>query len=383
MARFNRNSKSRSEFARVLANHHWNVQLIQPLSCQSKTDESPAILRHEVDLLRRNFACGNRQIAFVFPVLVINHNDDSTLAHILYRFFNAVESQNDTSFFKPIIKPSMTSKITGNRRITKELVSRSPSLNVNLSLLAVPELQSLPSMIRATLVYLFVGLYVLTLGPPGMLWTCASGDSSLLYGLARFCIRAAGWICGVRVDVQGREKITPGVTYVFLSNHQGNFDGPVLVHAIPRDWSGLIKKEMMRLPVFSLVLKQVQFIPIERSNPKEAHTGIERGAKLLSAGKSFLAFPEGTRSRDGRLGEFKKGVFIMAIKAQAPIVPVTILNSAKVQPPGRYGIRPGHIQVIFHQPIETKGMTMEDRNRLVQLTRDAISSALAEPTQKL
>lgn len=238
-------------------------------------------------------------------------------------------------------------------------------------------------MIRATLVYLFVGLYVLFLGPLAMLWTCVSGEAAMIYRLARCCIRAAGWMCGVRVDIRGREMIVPGITYVFLSNHQGNFDGPALVHAIPRDWSALIKKEMLRLPVLSLVLKQVHFIPIERSNPKEAHTGIELGAKLLSAGKSFLAFPEGTRSRDGRLGEFKKGVFIMAIKAQAPIVPVTILNSAKVQPPGRYGVRPGHIQVIFHEPIETKGMTMEDRNRLVQLTRDAISSALTEPGEKL
>jgi 1-acyl-sn-glycerol-3-phosphate acyltransferase len=236
-------------------------------------------------------------------------------------------------------------------------------------------------MIRATFVYLFVGLYVLILGPFAMLWAYASGDSAHIYRLARFCIRAAGWMCGVRVEVRGREKIAPGTTYVFLSNHQGNFDGPVLVHAIPRNWSALIKKEMMKLPVLSLVLKQVRFIPIERSNPKEAHTGIELGAKLLSAGKSFLAFPEGTRSRDGRLGEFKKGVFIMAIKAQAPIVPVTVLNSAKVQPPGRYGVRPGLIHVIFHEPIQTKGMTLEDRNSLVQRTRNAISSALPEPEE--
>jgi len=231
-------------------------------------------------------------------------------------------------------------------------------------------------MIRATLVYLFVGLYILLLAPPGMLWTLISGNSALLYRLARFCIRTAGLMCRVKVSAQGREKILPGITYVFLSNHQGNFDGPVLLHLIPRDWKALIKKEMMRLPVFSLVLKQVQFVPIERLNPKRAHTGIEIGARLLAEGKSFLAFPEGTRSRDGRLGEFKKGVFIMAIKAQVPIIPVTILDSARIQRPGEYGIRPGCIHVIFHDPISTEGMNFEDRNRLVQLTRDAIASAL-------
>jgi 1-acyl-sn-glycerol-3-phosphate acyltransferase len=153
-------------------------------------------------------------------------------------------------------------------------------------------------------------------------------------------------MCGVRVEVQGIEKIAPGKTYLFLSNHQSNFDGPVLVHAIPRDWKALIKKEMMRLPVFSLVLKQVQFVPIERLNPKKAHAGIEFGARLLTEGKSFVAFPEGTRSRNGRLGEFKKGVFIMAIKAQVPVIPITILDSDKILPPGRYDIRPGRAKSV-------------------------------------
>jgi 1-acyl-sn-glycerol-3-phosphate acyltransferase len=147
-------------------------------------------------------------------------------------------------------------------------------------------------MIRATLVYLFMGLYILLLAPFSMLWVLLSGNGTLLYRLARFCIRVAGLMCGVKVIIRGREKIRPGITYVFVSNHQGNFDAPVLVHAIPRDWSALIKKEMMNLPVLSLVLRQVQFVPIERLNPKNSHRGIERGALLLSKGKSFLAFPE-------------------------------------------------------------------------------------------
>ncbi len=247
-----------------------------------------------------------------------------------------------------------------------------PDLKYNQS----PHWEWINGMIRSTFVYLFMAVYVLLLGPLSMLWTFITGDSTLLYRLARFCIRAAGWMCQVKVIVQGKEKIEPGRTYIFLSNHQGNFDGPVLLHVIPRDWKALIKKEMMRLPVLSLVLKQVQFIPIERLNPKEAHAGIERGIRLLAEGKSFLAFPEGTRSRDGRMGEFKKGVFVMAIKAQIPVIPVTILNSAKIQPPGKYEIHPGCIHVIFHDPITTEGMSVEDRNRLVERTRDAIASAL-------
>jgi 1-acyl-sn-glycerol-3-phosphate acyltransferase len=231
-------------------------------------------------------------------------------------------------------------------------------------------------MIRATITYLFMGIYILLLAPPAMLWVSVWGDETLIYRLSRFCIRVAGWICGIRVTMEGQEKIAPEKAYVFLSNHQGNFDAPALIHSIPRNLKALIKMEMMRLPVFSLILKQLHFVPIERTNPKKAHTGIDLGAKMLAEGKSFFAFPEGTRSRDGNLGKFKKGVFIMAIKAQVPVMPVTIIGSAKIQPPGSYAVKPGNIKVIFHDAIPTAGMGLEDRNRLVQLARDAIESDL-------
>jgi 1-acyl-sn-glycerol-3-phosphate acyltransferase len=221
-----------------------------------------------------------------------------------------------------------------------------------------------------------MGLFILILALPAILWVLITKNDTLFYRLARFSFCIAGWICGIRVSMQGREKIKPDATYVFLSNHQGNCDGPVLIHSIHRNLKALIKMEMMRLPVLAQVLRQAQFVPIARTNPKHAHLGIEYGARLLTEGKSFFAFPEGTRSRDGKLGEFKKGVFIMAIKAQAPIMPITITGSSTVQPPGSYAMRPGVIRVIFHDPIATTGMTLDDRNRLIQLTRDAIVSAL-------
>jgi 1-acyl-sn-glycerol-3-phosphate acyltransferase len=234
-------------------------------------------------------------------------------------------------------------------------------------------------MIRSTLAYFYVAVFLLLLAPASLLWCILTGNSSLLYRLGRFCIRTAGWMCGVRVEMRGWEKAAAVRTCIFLSNHQSNLDGPVLVHAIPRDWKALIKKEMMRMPVFSLVMKQIQFVPLERSNPKQAHAGIELGAKMLAEGNSFIAFPEGTRSIDGQLGEFKKGAFIMALKAQMPVIPVTILDADKILPRGKYAIRPGRIRVIFHDPIATEGMSVENRNQLMQSTRAAIASALPAP----
>lgn len=231
-------------------------------------------------------------------------------------------------------------------------------------------------MIRATLVYGFIALYVIVMAPIGLLWGLAFKDTTLIYNLARYCIRMAGWMCRVRLRVRGKEKIQPGQHYVFLSNHQGNFDGPVLFYVIPRDVRALIKQEMMQIPLLSAVMKLVRFVPINRSDPIQARMGIDYGASLLRQGFSFFAFPEGTRSRDGRLGPFKKGVFRMAIQAAVPIVPITIVNSRKVQPPGTYGVRPGTIDVIFHDPIPTDQMDLDDRDKVIELTRAAIASAL-------
>jgi 1-acyl-sn-glycerol-3-phosphate acyltransferase len=231
-------------------------------------------------------------------------------------------------------------------------------------------------MIRTSLVYAFIGLYVLLLAPPAMLWVLLTKNVRLIFTLSRFAIRASGVLAGIRVRSEGKEKILPDQTYLFLSNHQGNIDGPVLVHAIPRDWKAIIKKEMMRIPLLSLLLKQANFVPVERSNPIQARKAIDSGAALLSEGNSFVTFPEGTRSRDGRLGVFKKGAFIMAIKAQIPIVPITIVGSSEIQARGKYTMKSGMIRVVFHDPIPTAGMNLEDRHRLIDRTRQAIASAL-------
>ena len=231
-------------------------------------------------------------------------------------------------------------------------------------------------MIRATLVYVFVGLYLMIMAPIAFLWAWVSGNPSFIYRAGRSCIFVAGWMCGVNVRVRGKEMLIPGRTYLFLCNHQGNLDAPVMICVIDRQLRALFKQEMMRIPVLPQAMKKVGFVPIDRTDPARAHASLDHAAKMLRDGNSFFAFPEGTRSRNGSLGPFKKGVFYMAIKAGVPVVPVTIKNTNLLQPPGSYGILPGTVEVTFHKPISTSEYQIEDRDRLIEAVRAAISAAL-------
>ncbi len=238
-------------------------------------------------------------------------------------------------------------------------------------------------MLRATLVYTFVGLFVVIVGPVAIVWTLLRRESAFIYRASRFCMRIAGWMCGLKVKVRGREKLSPGQHYQFLSNHQANFDGPIMTCIAGRDLRAVVKKEMMSLPVLSIVFRQVGYVPIDRTDPASARAGIDEAARRLRSGMSFFAFPEGTRSRDGRLGPFKKGVFIMALKAGAPVVPVSIRNTMSIQPPGAYAIRPGTVEITFHDPIPTDRLTYEDRDWLIEETRGAIEAGLTESVPPL
>ncbi len=119
------------------------------------------------------------------------------------------------------------------------------------------------------------------------------------------------------------------------------------------------------------------FIPVDRRNREKAIQAVEAATKALKAGNSFLVFPEGTRSPDGRLQPFKKGVFIMAIQAGASIVPISVSGSNKIMPKGKLEIVPGVIRITFHEPVATAGLTLDDRERLSETVRKAILEGLA------
>ncbi len=232
-------------------------------------------------------------------------------------------------------------------------------------------------MLRALFVTLITLGYILLVGTPFLIHAVLTRNTEALYRVGRWGAKMALWLAGVRLEVQGHEKIPAGRAVVFMSNHQSNSEGPALFTILPPVLV-LGKKEFFRVPVLGKGMLLRGFIPVDRKNREKAIEAVEEAVKSLKAGHSFMVFPEGTRSPDGRLQRFKKGVFIMAIKAAAPIVPISVSGSRKIMPKGKFSISPGLIRMTFHDPVPTEGCSLEDGEKIVAQVRRAILSGLAE-----
>ena len=230
-------------------------------------------------------------------------------------------------------------------------------------------------MIRAFFVTIITFAYVLVFGPPALIYGLLSGNPEPTYRTGIRGARLALWLAGVTLDVRGRERFERGRPVVFMANHQSNCDPPALLAVLPRVLV-LVKKEFYRVPVIGNGMTQVGFIRVDRRNREQAFDAVERGVLALNAGKSFLIYPEGTRSPDGRLQKFKKGGFVMAIKAGAPIVPVSVSGSNKIMPKGKFVMRPGVVRITFHESVPTAGLSIEDRDIVIDRVRQAILTGL-------
>jgi 1-acyl-sn-glycerol-3-phosphate acyltransferase len=230
-------------------------------------------------------------------------------------------------------------------------------------------------MIRAFLVTLVTFAYVLILGPPLLIYGAISGNTDPLYRIGKLGARMAVWLAGARLEIHGLDRIPRGRAVVFMANHQSNCDPPALLAVLPPVLV-MVKKEFFRVPIIGRGMVACGFIRVDRSNREQALEAVEKGVQALRAGKSFLVYPEGTRSPDGRLQSFKKGVFVMALKAGAPIVPISVSGSNKIMPKGKFVMRPGRVRITFHEPILTAGLAVEDRQAVIERVRTAILSGL-------
>jgi 1-acyl-sn-glycerol-3-phosphate acyltransferase len=235
-------------------------------------------------------------------------------------------------------------------------------------------------MFRTLAVSLAALLLIFALGTPLLLYAALSGNTDPIYRVGVYIAGQLARLAGVRSKVSGREYIPKNQAVVFMANHQSNLDPLIIVPCLPSVLI-LAKRQAFRIPILGRAMRLRGFIPVDRSGDRRrAIEAVERAAACLRAGKSFLVFPEGTRSHDGRLGAFKKGAFIMAMTAGVPIVPVSLSGAWRIMKRGEFSIHPGKARVIFHQPVMTAGRPLEERDQVMFEVRQRIVDGL-EPEE--
>jgi 1-acyl-sn-glycerol-3-phosphate acyltransferase len=196
----------------------------------------------------------------------------------------------------------------------------------------------------------------------------------LLWRFAKLQSRNACRALGVRVTVHGADLLREGGPFVITPNHQAHIDIAALLGFLPGHARFATKKELFDEPVLGAALRTFGMLPIDRDDPMQSIDALNRAVR---AGHSVIIFPEGTRSRDGRLLPFKKGAFVAAIEMGRPVVPVAIRGSGRVMPKGGYlAVHPGPIDVVVKPPIPTTGLVYEDRERLRDTVRELIAAEL-------
>jgi 1-acyl-sn-glycerol-3-phosphate acyltransferase len=230
-------------------------------------------------------------------------------------------------------------------------------------------------MLRTLFVAVFLSLYIVIVGIPLLLYTVLVKDPTALYWAGArgtlFFVRAVG----VRVKVTGMERVPPG-TCLFVANHTSSADAPAVVNAIPRRIAILLKKSLFRYPIVGQAFELAHFIPVDRSRHDSAIASLDKAIEAMKQGQSFLIYPEGTRSPDGRLQEFKKGAVVIAIKAGVPIVPMACSGAHRVMEKRSLVIHPGEILVEFLEPIDASDYAFEEREKLNDRVHDAMAAGL-------
>ena len=200
-------------------------------------------------------------------------------------------------------------------------------------------------------------------------------DGFLAYG--RWMMRVGRRILGIDIEVTGLDRLDRTTPYVFMSNHLSFLDGPLLMTVLDRPARVIVKRSVFRIPVLGLGMRFSGYVPLDKEGAGAGRKSIARAARLIKEQRySFLIYPEGQRSRDGKPQPFRRGGFFLALEAGTPIVPVSIKGTYGLMPRGKWLIRRGPVKITFHEPVVVTGYTQEGMSALTEKVKAAVLSVL-------
>jgi 1-acyl-sn-glycerol-3-phosphate acyltransferase len=217
-----------------------------------------------------------------------------------------------------------------------------------------------------------IAIYTIVLGTMSIASSLFERNGHFAHWCARTWSRLILATTGVRVDVTGLERLEPGRTYVFVSNHQSIYDIPILFWSLPYQLRIIAKESLGRFPFLGWHLRRTGHMLVDRRRPDRARI-FDWASRLTSDGLSLIVFPEGTRSRDGHVARFKGGSFLLALQAGLPVVPLSIIGSRHVMLKGRLATYPGAVRLVVHDPIDTRELSGLDPKEFGERVRRVIA----------
>ncbi len=231
-------------------------------------------------------------------------------------------------------------------------------------------------VVHTIIIYLWTILVTIVFGTIAIVTSLFSRTGNSVHHVAQVWGKSILMISGIKVSITGLEHLEADRSYIFMSNHQSNFDIPVLFNKLNVQFRWLAKAELFKIPIFGRGMRGAGYISIDRSDRRSAFKSLKRAAESIRNGTSVLVFPEGTRSTDGHLLPFKKGGFVLAVDAAVPVVPIIIKGTHAIMQKGDMLIRRRPVQVQVLSPIDASEFNRKNKDQLIERVRSAMSAAL-------